>query len=165
MDAAAGCSPRSFSSWDGRMERVPLSSRISRTRLRSSLINGAHGGHQEENPLGSGGSTLLTSSRIHWSHSTGAASVLHHRLIPPPTLPHTHPFLRQHLSSSLSPLVSLSGEVMWGTSCLPYLSLPVVPILPQRRAAKRSALAWRRSAPLAGCPSRGQWGVLGKLKF
>lgn len=53
----------------------------------------------------------------------------------------------------LSPLVSLSGEVMWGTSCVPYLSRPVVPILPRMLAAKKSRRAGRQSS-VGECSTR-----------
>lgn len=67
-------------------------------------------------------------------------------------------------------LVSLSGEVMWGTSCGPYLSRPVILILPwllgcQEFQAGRQAgsQAWG-SIALGGCPEPGHCGGLGNLK-
>ena len=72
------------------------------------------------------------------------------------------------LSPSLSLLVSLSGEVMWGTSYAPYLGRPVVLILPwlldcQKEQAGRQSGLGECNAGWEGVPSQGTGG-LGKLK-
>lgn len=58
--------------------------------------------------------------------------------------------------------VSLSSEVMWGTSCGPYLSCPVVLILPwlsqqpRRTGRQAGSQGWRRATPRGTEP--GHWG-------
>lgn len=70
--------------------------------------------------------------------------------------------LSPHLPSlSLSLLVSLSGEVMWGTSYTPYLSRPVVLILPWLFGCQEEQAAQPRGVELwvGGCGETGHWGA------
>lgn len=70
---------------------------------------------------------------------------------------------------SLSLSLSLSGEVMWGTSCGPYLSCPVVLILPwlfdcqEEQAGRQSGLGECKAGRVSRARALGVGG-LGKLK-